>query len=82
MINNDYETIRLHCITIGNSPIIMGLPWLRKHNPNIDWKEGHVIFDSVRYAKECLITSPHAVMVAEEKAIGEYYWDTMQAMAF
>jgi hypothetical protein len=76
MINNHYETIRLHCITIGNLPIIVGLPWLRKHNPNIDWKEGHVIFDSAKYAKECLITSPHAVMVAKEKAIGEYYWDT------
>jgi hypothetical protein len=25
-INNYYETIKLYCITIGNSPIIMGLP--------------------------------------------------------
>jgi hypothetical protein len=81
-INNHYETIRLHCITIGNSPIIVGLPWLRKHNPNIDWKEGRVTFDSAKCAKECLVTSPHAVMVAEEKAIGEYYRDTVQAVAF
>jgi hypothetical protein len=81
-INNHYETIRLHCITIGNSPIIVGLPWLRKHNPNIDWKEGRVTFDSARCAKECLVTSPHAVTVAEEKAIGEYYRDTAQAVAF
>jgi hypothetical protein len=82
MVNNHYETIRLYYITISNSPIIVGLPWLRKHNPNIDWKEGHVIFDLVRYAKEYLVTSPYPVMVAEEKAIGEYYWDTTQAMAF
>jgi hypothetical protein len=82
MINNHYETIRLHYITIGNSPIIMGLPWLRKHNPNIDWKGGRVIFDSERCAKESLVTSPHVVMVAEEKAIGEYHWDTTQAVAF
>jgi hypothetical protein len=82
LINNHYETIRLHCITIGNSPIIVGLPWLRKHNPNIDWKEGWVTFDSARCAKECLVTSPHAIMVAKEKAIGEYYRDTMQDMAF
>jgi hypothetical protein len=81
-INNHYETIKLHCITIGNSPIIVGLPWLRKHNPNIDWKEGRVTFDSERCARECLVTSPHAVMVAEEKAIGEYYRDTVQAVAF
>jgi hypothetical protein len=73
MINNHYETIRLYCITIGNLPIIVGLPWLRKHNPNINWKEGHITFDSARYAKEYLITSPHAIIVAKEKAIGEYY---------
>jgi hypothetical protein len=82
MINNHYKAIRLHCITIGNSPIIMGLPWLRKHNPNIDWKVGHVILDSARCARECLVTSPHAVTVAEEKAIGEYHQDTAQVMAF
>jgi hypothetical protein len=78
MINNHYETIKLHCITIGNSPIIVGLPWLRKHNRNIDWKEGRVTFDSARCAKECLLTSPHAIMVAEEKVIGEYYRHTAQ----
>jgi hypothetical protein len=82
MINNYYKTIKLYCITIGNSPIIVALPWLRKHNPNIDWKEGHVTFDLAKCAKECLVISPHAVMVAEEKAIGEYYRDTVQATAF
>jgi hypothetical protein len=75
-INNHHETIRLHCITIGNSPIIVGLPWLKRHNPNINWREGQVTFDSVRYAKECLDTSPHATTVAEEQAIGKYYRDT------
>jgi hypothetical protein len=75
-INNHHETIRLHCITIGNSPIIVGLPWLKRHNPNIDWREGRVIFDSTKYARECLDTSPHATTVAEEQAIGKYYRDT------
>jgi hypothetical protein len=35
-INNHEETVRLQCITIGNSSVILGLPWLRKHNPAID----------------------------------------------
>jgi hypothetical protein len=81
-INNHCETIRLHCITIGNVPIIVGLPWLRKHNPNIHWREGHVTFNSARYAKECLVTSPHATTVSEEKAMGEYYRDTVWDVAF
>jgi hypothetical protein len=54
IINNHHEKIKLHCITIRNSPIIMGLPWLKKHNPNIDWKEGRVMFNSEQCVKMCL----------------------------
>ena len=25
--------------TLGDQNLILGLPWLEKHNPNIDWKE-------------------------------------------
>jgi hypothetical protein len=77
-INNHHETIKLHCITIGNSPIIVRLPWLKRHNPNIDWKEGRVTFNSTRCARECLDASPHATTVAEERSIGQYYQDTTQ----
>jgi hypothetical protein len=70
-INNHYETIRLNCITIGNAPIIVGLPWLRKHNPNIDWREGRVTVNFARYDKECLISSPDATIISEEKAMAE-----------
>jgi hypothetical protein len=68
-INNHRETIKLHCITIGNSLIIVGLPRLNKHNPKINWREGKVTFDSDKCAKECLDTSPHAKTIPEEKAI-------------
>jgi uncharacterized protein with gpF-like domain len=76
-INNYHKTIRLYCITIGNLPIIIRLPWLKRQNPNIDWREGRVTFDSVRCTKEYLDTSPHATTVAEEQAIRKYYRDTV-----
>jgi hypothetical protein len=66
IVNDHREKIKLHCITIGNSPIIVGLPWLRKHNPTIDWKKGKVIFDSDQCVRECLDTSPHERTVPEE----------------
>jgi hypothetical protein len=75
-INNHHEMITLHCITICNSPIIVGLPWLKRHNQNIDWKEGWITFDSTRCARECLDASLHVTTVAEERAIGQYYQDT------
>jgi predicted aspartyl protease len=72
-INNHREIIKLHCITIGNSPIIIGLPWLKKHNPNINWKEGRVTFDSEKCARKCLEKSPHAKTIPEDTAIHQYY---------
>jgi hypothetical protein len=74
--------IKLHCITIGNLPIILGLPWLKKHNPKINWREGKVMFDSDKCAKECLDTSPHAKTIAEEKAIDRYHLDLAQDTTF
>jgi hypothetical protein len=72
-INNHRETIKLHCIMIGNSPIIVGLPWLKKHNPNINWKEGRVTFDSEKCTRECLEKSPHAKTIPEDTAIHQYH---------
>jgi hypothetical protein len=80
--NNHREMIKLHCITISNSPIILGLPWLKKHNPKIIWREGKVMFDSDKYAKECLDTSPHAKTIPEEKAIDRYHLDLAQDTTF
>jgi hypothetical protein len=78
IINNHREKIKLHCITIGNSPIIMGLPWLKKHNPSIDWKEGRVTFNSEQCAKMCLEQSPHARTIPEESAIRQYHRELIQ----
>jgi hypothetical protein len=59
----------------------MGLPWLKKYNPNTYWREGRVTFNLTRCAKHCLTSSPHATTLSEEKAMGEYYRDTRQDMA-
>jgi hypothetical protein len=80
--NNHRETIKLYCITISNSPIILGLPWLKKHNPKINGREGKLMFDSNKCAKECLDTSPHAKTIPEEKAINRYHLDLAQDTTF
>ena len=33
---------RFYITGLGNQKVILGLPWLRKHNPEIDWKKGMV----------------------------------------
>jgi hypothetical protein len=71
-INDHQEEIKLHCITIGNSPTIVGLLWLWKHNPNLNWREGRIIFDSEKCRKTCLAASPHATMIIERRVEAEY----------
>jgi hypothetical protein len=34
------NTERFLITGLGNQKIILGLPWLREHNPEINWKEG------------------------------------------
>ena len=38
-INNKTMTEWFYVTTLGDQNLILGLPWLEKHNPNIDWKE-------------------------------------------
>jgi len=75
-INHHEEDIRLHCITIGNAPIILGLPWLKLHDPVIGRKNHTVKFHSNHCAEKCLPSSPRANTVPEEKATEQYYRKT------
>jgi len=36
------ETIQFHILPTSTSSIILGLPWLRTHNPQICWREGQI----------------------------------------
>jgi hypothetical protein len=39
-VNGKTNIERFLITGLGNQKIILGLPWLRKHNPEINWKEG------------------------------------------
>jgi len=75
-INHHQEDIWLHCITIGNLPIILGLSWLKLHDPVIGWKNHTVKFHSDHCTKKCLPSSPRANTVPKEKATEQYYRKT------
>ena len=76
-INHHEQDIRLHCITIGNAPIILGLPWLKLHDRVIGWQNHTVKFLSDHCAEKCLPSSPRANTVPEEKATEQYYKKTL-----
>jgi len=36
------ERIRMDVCNLGRIEVILGMPWLAAHNPDIDWKKGEV----------------------------------------
>lgn len=48
------EKITLDVANIGKHPIILGAPWLYRHNPQVNWRTRRVMFDDVYCSKNCL----------------------------
>jgi len=36
------EKVRIDVYNLGKTEVILGIPWLAAHNPEIDWKKGEV----------------------------------------
>ncbi len=55
-IGKHTEKIVLNIISTPHHPIILGLPWLKTHNPIIDWRSRTLTFSTQR----CTSQEPHA----------------------
>jgi Retroviral aspartyl protease len=59
-IGHHQEALSLDAIGIANYPVILGMPWLRQHNPEIDWRRNKLQFLSGFCSRTC-IQNPSAV---------------------
>lgn len=50
-IQRHHEMISFDIVDMTSHQIVLGLPWLRKHNPSINWHTGDVRFSSCDFAK-------------------------------
>jgi len=50
---------------------ILGMPWLRNHNPRIDWGQGQITLDSEQCTTMCLNKSPMVYTIPEVEALEE-----------
>jgi hypothetical protein len=41
-----HESSSFDVCRIGHYPIVLGIPWLRRHNPTIDWQRNAIAFHS------------------------------------
>jgi len=49
-----HEQIHFYVIHSLNNPVILGLPWLRTHNPHVSWKDGQIVQWDANCHKSCL----------------------------
>lgn len=54
MSGNHQEVIRFHVIDCPHTPLVLGYPWLKKHNPSIDWISGKISSWSLFCHSHCL----------------------------
>ena len=67
-IRGHKELATLHVANLQNHEIIVGMPWLKGHNPKIDCEEQNITFDSERCITWCLDKSATIYALPETKA--------------
>ena len=53
---NFEDDLTLMIIGLGRSQVVLGMPWLTKHNPRIDWEKKTVTLDDEHICKTTLST--------------------------
>jgi len=59
-ISSHRELATFQVANLQNHEVILGMPWLREHNPTIDWNDKRITFNSERCTTWCLKSSPVA----------------------
>ena len=72
-IGGHWELATLQVANLKNHEIILGMPWLKGHNPKIDWEEQKITFDTERCITWCLDKAAPIYAVPETKAQEENF---------
>ena len=60
-LNSYCDTVDLTCLPLDSADVILGMQWLRKYNPHVDWITSTLTFSTPHH------TSPHVLTVVEEQ---------------
>ena len=67
-IGNHQELATLQVANLQNHEVIRGMPWLKGHNPKMDWENNKITFDSERCTTWCLDRKSTVYGIPEAKA--------------
>jgi hypothetical protein len=83
-VDSHIETITLLVTTIPTD-MILGMPWLKLHNPSIDWTDGQVTFQSTHCIPACCddimtVNSMHQDQIPKPDSFTEMSTETIAAI--
>uniref|UniRef100_A0A8C5R0Q2 ribonuclease H n=1 Tax=Leptobrachium leishanense TaxID=445787 RepID=A0A8C5R0Q2_9ANUR len=67
------ELLRFDIVTSPIFPVILGLPWLRLHNPHIVWSTGEVSFSSEHCKNTCVPLHTISTTIGNETQLPAHY---------
>ena len=72
---NHHETLQFHILHSPRHPLLLGFPWLRRHNPHLDWTTGAILGWGSSCHQVCLkqvaAPQPSAGTRSEERRVGK-----------
>ncbi|KAI2650775.1 Transposon Tf2-9 polyprotein [Labeo rohita] len=75
------EIIRFFLISSPQAPIILGYPWLNRHEPNISWTQGSITHWSPHCQQHCLRPTSPSSQPAANNTIPADYQDLLEAFS-
>jgi hypothetical protein len=61
-INQHQELLSFDVAPIANYSLILGMPWLSTHNPQVDWPSGLLIFRSQHCRNNCSVSPGFSIL--------------------
>ena len=68
-ISSHRELASFQVANLRNHEVILGMPWLQKHSPRIDWNDKKITFDSERCTSHSLKSSPVVTCIHVPEAV-------------
>ncbi|KAL2078839.1 hypothetical protein ACEWY4_024583 [Coilia grayii] len=84
---NHRERMRFHLLSSPSVPMVLGLPWLRLHNPRFDWRAGSILEWGIECHQSCLRSAAPSTLPAspatppDTSNVPECYHDLLQAFS-
>ena len=70
------KSIELFVTILGQYLVVLGLPWLRKHNPRIRFKDNTITFDSEHCLEHCITSTHQATTICSADTVFDTLHET------